>query len=56
MSEPDIQEYRFGPYRIDTAERLLHRDDELISLPPKAIDTLLVLVGAPAAWSIRATS
>ena len=45
MSEPDIQEYRFGPYRIDTAERLLHRDDELISLPPKAIDTLLVLVG-----------
>ena len=41
---PDIQGYEFGKYRIDAAERLLHRGDELISLPPKAIDTLLVLV------------
>jgi len=46
MSEPEIQEYRFGPYRIDSGERLLHRADELVSLPPKAIDTLLVLVAS----------
>jgi TolB-like protein/DNA-binding winged helix-turn-helix (wHTH) protein/Tfp pilus assembly protein PilF len=44
MSEPEIQGYRFGPYRIDTGERLLRRADELIFLPPKAIDTLLALV------------
>src|SRR5438045_3764739 len=46
MSGPEIQEYRFGPYRIDSGERLLHRADELVSLPPKAIDTLLVLVAS----------
>ena len=44
MAVPEIQSYEFGPYRIDTGERLLHCGDELISLPPKAIDTLLVLI------------
>ena len=44
MAEPEIQGYQFGPYRIDAAERLLHRGPELISLPPKALDTLLVLL------------
>jgi DNA-binding winged helix-turn-helix (wHTH) protein/TolB-like protein/Flp pilus assembly protein TadD len=44
MSESELRAYRFGPYRIDTAERLLRRADELIPLPPKVIDTLLVLV------------
>ena len=44
MPEPEIQGYRFGPYRIDAAERLLHHGPELISLPPKALDTLLVLL------------
>jgi DNA-binding winged helix-turn-helix (wHTH) protein/TolB-like protein/Tfp pilus assembly protein PilF len=39
-----IEEYEFGPYRIDTGERLLHRSGELIPLPPKLVDTLLVLV------------
>ena len=44
MPLPAIEGYEFGPYRIDTGERLLHRGDELISLPPKVLDTLLVLV------------
>jgi len=42
---PAIEAYEFGPYRIDTGERLLHRDGELIPLPPKVVSTLLVLVG-----------
>ena len=46
MKETEIQRYEFGPYRIDTGERLLHRGDELISLPPKAVETLLVLLGS----------
>jgi DNA-binding winged helix-turn-helix (wHTH) protein/TolB-like protein/Tfp pilus assembly protein PilF len=46
MAEPGIQQYEFGPYRIDTEERLLHRGSELISLPPKAVETLLALLGA----------
>jgi TolB-like protein/DNA-binding winged helix-turn-helix (wHTH) protein/Tfp pilus assembly protein PilF len=44
MPLPVIEGYEFGPYRIDTGERLLHRADELIPLPPKLADTLLVLV------------
>src|ERR1700732_4643320 len=44
MPEPAIQEYQFGPYRIDAGERLLHRGPEMIPLPPKAPDTLLVLL------------
>jgi TolB-like protein/DNA-binding winged helix-turn-helix (wHTH) protein/Flp pilus assembly protein TadD len=44
MPLPAIEGYEFGPYRIDTGERLLRRGDELISLPPKVADTLLALV------------
>jgi TolB-like protein/DNA-binding winged helix-turn-helix (wHTH) protein/Flp pilus assembly protein TadD len=44
MTVPEVPEYEFGPYRIDTEERLLHRDGELVALPPKAVVTLLVLV------------
>src|SRR5580658_7104866 len=44
MRETEVQGYRFGPYGIDSGERLLRRSGELILLPPKAIDTLLVLV------------
>jgi TolB-like protein/DNA-binding winged helix-turn-helix (wHTH) protein/Tfp pilus assembly protein PilF len=40
-----IEGYEFGPYRIDTGERLLRRGGELIPLPPKVAGTLLVLVG-----------
>ena len=44
MPLPAIEGYEFGPYRIDAGERLLRRGGELISLPPKVADTLLVLV------------
>jgi DNA-binding winged helix-turn-helix (wHTH) protein/TolB-like protein/Tfp pilus assembly protein PilF len=39
-----IEGYEFGPYRIDSSERLLWRGDELVPLPPKVADTLLALV------------
>lgn len=37
--------FEFGPYRLDADDRLLYRDSTLLPLPPKAIDTLLALVG-----------
>ena len=36
--------YVFGPFHLDATGRLLLRGDEPVPLPPKAIDTLLVLV------------
>ena len=36
--------YEFGPFRLDTAQRLLLRNDCPIPLQPKAFETLLVLV------------
>src|ERR1051325_702282 len=36
--------YKFGPYRLDAAERVLIRDGEPVILPPKDLETLLVLV------------
>ncbi len=36
--------YQFGVFRLDPAKRRLWRDDELVSLTPKAFETLLVLV------------
>lgn len=43
MNHPGSQHFEFGPFRICPAERLLRRGEEVIPLPPKAIDTLLVL-------------
>jgi DNA-binding winged helix-turn-helix (wHTH) protein/Tol biopolymer transport system component len=37
-------QYRFGPFRLDPLKRRLWRGDELVSLTPKAVDILLVLV------------
>src|SRR5260370_21417431 len=34
----------FGPFRMDLEERVLLRDQEAITLSPKAFETLLVLV------------
>ena len=39
------RQYRFGEFRMDTAERLLARGDDGIALPPKAFDLLTLLVG-----------
>jgi DNA-binding winged helix-turn-helix (wHTH) protein/Tol biopolymer transport system component len=36
--------YAFGPFKLDTCERLLLRDGQPVSLPPKAVETLLFLV------------
>ena len=36
--------YRFGPYRLDALERVLLRDGQPITLPPKDLETLFVLV------------
>jgi DNA-binding winged helix-turn-helix (wHTH) protein/Flp pilus assembly protein TadD len=36
--------YEFGPFRIDPEKLLLLRDNEIVALPPKAFETLLVLV------------
>jgi DNA-binding winged helix-turn-helix (wHTH) protein/TolB-like protein len=44
MSQPPGTVYRFGPFRYNSAERLLFRDDELIPLVPKAADTLQALL------------
>jgi DNA-binding winged helix-turn-helix (wHTH) protein/TolB-like protein/Tfp pilus assembly protein PilF len=44
MANEDSSAYDFGPFRLDAVERLLHRNGELIPLPPKVATTLLVLV------------
>ena len=48
MTHPGVRQFEFGPYRFDKEQRLLHCGEELIPLPPKVADTLLVLlVNAP---------
>ena len=52
MSTDTKQLYEFGPFRLDPDKLLLLRDDQPIPLPPKAFETLLVLIqhsesGAP---------
>ncbi len=44
MTEVLNQTYSFGQFRIETAERRVRRGDEIISLTPKAFETLLLLV------------
>jgi DNA-binding winged helix-turn-helix (wHTH) protein/TolB-like protein/tetratricopeptide (TPR) repeat protein len=44
MSKQSKQFYEFGPFQIDVAERMLLREGAVVPLPPKAFDTLLVLV------------
>ena len=39
--------YEFGPFRLDGRRRLLWRGDELLSVPPKAIDLLSALLEQP---------
>jgi serine/threonine protein kinase/DNA-binding winged helix-turn-helix (wHTH) protein/pimeloyl-ACP methyl ester carboxylesterase len=36
--------YEFGPFRLDPTERMVMRGEEVLSLTPKALDTLIVLV------------
>ncbi|PYS98777.1 MAG: adenylate/guanylate cyclase domain-containing protein [Acidobacteria bacterium] len=44
MQEKDSTIFRFGDFRLDAAERLVFEGDRSIQLPPKAFDTLLLLV------------
>ena len=44
MSQPTGIVYRFGPFRYNSAGRVLFRHDELIPLVPKAADTLQALL------------
>ena len=44
MSTKERHLYEFGPFRLDTEERLLLRDGKPISLTPKAFETLIALV------------
>jgi TolB-like protein/DNA-binding winged helix-turn-helix (wHTH) protein len=36
--------YEFGPYRLDPEEKVLMRDGQALPIPPKDLDTLLVLI------------
>jgi TolB-like protein/tetratricopeptide (TPR) repeat protein len=41
---PDVSHYAFGPFRFDAAGRVLFRGDKDLGLPPKAADTLHLLL------------
>ena len=44
-TDPNARQlYEFGPYRLDPAERKLVRGNEIVALPPKAFDTLVLMV------------
>jgi len=38
------EQYRFGRFQLDVAERELRRDGELVALTAKTFDLLLILV------------
>src|SRR6185312_6911645 len=42
-----LELYEFGPFRVDTQERVLRSNGQVISLPAKTFDTLLLLVQNP---------
>ena len=44
MSAPAGGRYAFGLYVLDIAEQSLHRDGRVVRLPPRAFDTLCILV------------
>src|SRR6266436_4141958 len=44
MGDESRQFYEFGRFRINSAQRLLLRDQEIVPLTPKVFDMLLTLV------------
>src|SRR6185503_15150203 len=44
MNERENRVYAFGQFRLDAGKHMLFEGDEVISLTPKAFDTLLALV------------
>src|ERR1039457_3519294 len=43
----EAQAYAFGPFRLLPGERILRRGHQVLTLPPKAFETLLLLVRNP---------
>src|SRR5690349_7713402 len=46
MTDPSNGVHNFGPYRLDSTRRLLMRGAEIIPLPPKTLELLLLLLNA----------
>jgi DNA-binding winged helix-turn-helix (wHTH) protein len=44
MNQEAKYDYEFGPFQLNAKERLLLRNGEVVSLPPKTTDLLVVLV------------
>ena len=44
MGEPLKHFYEFGRFRVNTGERILLRDGEIVPLTPKVFDILITLV------------
>jgi DNA-binding winged helix-turn-helix (wHTH) protein/TolB-like protein len=44
MGQTDHPVYRFGPFRYDSGQRLLFRDEAVVPLAPKVAETLRVLL------------
>jgi TolB-like protein/DNA-binding winged helix-turn-helix (wHTH) protein/Flp pilus assembly protein TadD len=45
MASPKVNKiYEFGPFFLDAGKRLLYREGQLLPLPPKVVETLLILV------------
>ena len=44
MGEQESNFYEFGHFRLDTGERVLRRDRELVPLTPKVFEILVALV------------
>ena len=44
MKEIGTRFYEFGSFKLDAAQRSLWQDENLVSLTPKAVETLIVLV------------
>ena len=44
MRQQAKQFYAFGPFRVDSQERVLRRSSQPVALTPKAVDILLILV------------
>src|SRR5215472_10255369 len=44
IGHEDKHLYEFGAFQLDPTERVLARNGDRIALPPKAFDTLLLLV------------
>ncbi|MEN3331689.1 MAG: eukaryotic-like serine/threonine-protein kinase [Blastocatellia bacterium] len=44
MMKPAKRLYEFGPYRVDTTDRLLLKEGKVVPLPPKVFDILLAFV------------